>query len=290
MRAKSRKSALLARAFESLPVAATVTDRKGRVLAVNREARRLAGPWRWVRAARTCRELWGCRLHAVKCPLVRAVRRGRTVYHGVVPTEGPRGRRAMIERVSLCSLPDGKRGAVTVSGPATAFLRRMRRLENRSARDGLTDLLNRARFDELSALRERRGGRAAFLMIDVDGLKRVNDREGHAAGDALLRRLAVLLSRHTRRGDVVGRVGGDEFAVYLPGADRARALALARRLRAAMRADNAARPDLSRLGASIGVASGRDGGATLRSRADAALYARKRGRARRPRRRAPGRR
>ena len=64
----------------------------------------------------------------------------------------------------------------------------------------------------------RHGGGFAVVVIDVDGLKKVNDTEGHAAGDALLRDVAGAVQGSLRREDTVYRIGGDEFAALLPGA------------------------------------------------------------------------
>lgn len=68
-------------------------------------------------------------------------------------------------------------------------------------------------------------------MIDVDGLKQVNDVHGHAAGDALLRKVAYILWTNCREGDVAGRLGGDEFAVVLPETDTSAARRVAERIR-----------------------------------------------------------
>jgi diguanylate cyclase (GGDEF)-like protein len=172
---------------------------------------------------------------------------------------------------------------VIITGPATAFLNRLRRLRRRASVDALTAVLNRGSFDEhadrLSPADRRRP--RAFIMADVDGLKAVNDRFGHAAGDRVLQRLGQVLLAHTRRADVVGRVGGDEFAILCPGADRAHARALVRRLHGALRADNALHPDEPRLSAQFGLAwsaAGRP--SVLRRRADRQLYRLKRAAAR----------
>lgn len=106
-------------------------------------------------------------------------------------------------------------------------------LRRRATRDALTGVFNRSRFEEELArhlaLASGHGyeGEAAVLMIDVDGLKRVNDEEGHAAGDAYLIGVAQAISRRLRLSDVFARIGGDEFAVLLPNTPVAQAQKLA---------------------------------------------------------------
>jgi diguanylate cyclase (GGDEF)-like protein len=103
--------------------------------------------------------------------------------------------------------------------------------------DQLTGLHNRRSFDdrllEACARAGRDGQPLALLVLDVDGLKQINDAGGHHAGDAALRLAATALRRSVREGDVACRLGGDEFAVILPGADAQAALEVARRAQAA---------------------------------------------------------
>ena len=96
----------------------------------------------------------------------------------------------------------------------------------------------------------------ALLFLDVDGLKRVNDHFGHAAGDELLRLVGEACRLHARKGDMVGRRSGDEFLLVLEGLDRAQAEAVMARLQRQIEAELAAHPDFATAaaGASIGLA------------------------------------
>ncbi len=222
--------------FEHLPAAATVVDAQGRLLKANAEARRLAGT---PLPGQTCRQYWRCRVQPGRCALRKALRLG-SVRRAKVPQGAAHG--CAIERISVFRDAAGRRRAVILTGPATAYFKRLGNLRRDARFDGLSGVFNRRSFDELTthALRaERRRQAAAFVMADIDGLKGVNDRFGHAAGDLLIARLGRALSACARRGDVVGRVGGDEFAVYCPGASRRDARKLACRIDRAIREDNA---------------------------------------------------
>ena len=95
----------------------------------------------------------------------------------------------------------------------------MAELAARAEIDPLTEILNRRGFErELKrslAHAKRYGTSAALVYLDLDGFKPINDRHGHAAGDAVLKAVAMVLARHVRASDVVARLGGDEFAVLL---------------------------------------------------------------------------
>ncbi len=155
-------------------------------------------------------------------------------------------------------------------------------LEARVDIDPLTDVLNRRGFErELKrslAYVKRYGTSAALIYVDLDGFKPVNDRHGHAAGDAVLKAIAAAISRNVRASDVVARVGGDEFAVLLWNVADAAAAAKAAALETAVYSTEV-RWGASTfvVGASAGVALlGRlDSPAEVLARADAAMYARK---------------
>lgn len=107
-------------------------------------------------------------------------------------------------------------------------------LRQLASTDALTGVLNRGSIEkELSrqvALADRSGAALALMMIDVDHFKRINDSHGHPAGDEVLRQLAALLRSLVRQGDAVGRYGGEEFCIVLPGTSAPGAAVLAERL------------------------------------------------------------
>jgi diguanylate cyclase (GGDEF)-like protein len=160
----------------------------------------------------------------------------------------------------------------------------MAELATRADVDPLTDVLNRRGFErELKrslAHVKRYGTSAALICLDLDRFKPVNDRHGHAAGDAVLKAVAAVLSRHVRACDVVARLGGDEFVVLLWHRAR-RCGAQARALEAAIERTTATHSGLTlSVGASVGAVAllPLDQPAEVTERADRAMYARKRAR------------
>ncbi|MBB4154543.1 diguanylate cyclase (GGDEF)-like protein [Sphingomonas jinjuensis] len=148
--------------------------------------------------------------------------------------------------------------------------------------DPLTGLFNRAGFDQMVARAFHRRDDAppvSLIAIDLDHFKTINDRWGHQAGDLALGHLTRLLNAEVRANDVIGRLGGDEFMVLLPGSDLAQANLVAQRIAAAVRQWPLAidETNVTMLSLSIGVATAAPGEAfaDLARRADAALYAAK---------------
>src|ERR1051325_7152092 len=115
---------------------------------------------------------------------------------------------------------------------------RARQFASEARTDHLTGLANRREFERVMerevALAERHNRRLALMMIDLDNLKRINDKLGHSAGDAALRLVAQQLLRIARASDLCARVGGDEFAVAMPETNLDRARDVATRLRRAV--------------------------------------------------------
>lgn len=151
--------------------------------------------------------------------------------------------------------------------------RRAERAEAEALVDELTGLFNRRGWDRLTEREEARSARyghgATVFMMDVDGLKRKNDEEGHAAGDVLLRRVADALRSVIREHDVAARLGGDEFALLAVENDTEQAYTLQQRLEEAFAAAG--------VGVSIGLAHREltGGIADTAARADAAMYRQK---------------
>lgn len=155
-------------------------------------------------------------------------------------------------------------------------------LEASADTDALTGVFNRRGFDrELTrtlAYIKRYWTRAALIYVDLDGFKPVNDRHGHAAGDAILKAVATALMRNVRASDTVARLGGDEFAVILWNLSEADAAAKAIALEEAV-AETAVAWEAATLtvGASIGLSmlGPDDEFADALAKADRAMYARK---------------
>ncbi|HUC50603.1 MAG TPA: GGDEF domain-containing protein [Xanthobacteraceae bacterium] len=155
-------------------------------------------------------------------------------------------------------------------------------LETRIDIDPLTEIRNRRGFArELArslAYIKRYGTSAVLIYIDLDDFKPVNDRHGHAAGDAVLKAVAASLVRHVRTSDVVARMGGDEFAVLLWNVRGSAASAKATALEAAVYATPVRWNDSTLVvSASAGTTllGALDTPAEVLARADAAMYARK---------------
>ncbi|HET6571190.1 MAG TPA: EAL domain-containing protein [Solirubrobacterales bacterium] len=145
--------------------------------------------------------------------------------------------------------------------------------------DSLTGLLDRRRFrgelDQYVSFSARYGGQGAVMIVDIDGLKAVNDTLGHQAGDNLIRQVAETLRERVRATDIVARLSGDEFAVLMPQTDTAGALALGEDLRAQVAEGEriAAEPISTTISVGITMFGGGRGGAeAVLAAADQAMY------------------
>jgi len=162
---------------------------------------------------------------------------------------------------------------------------RIRELEMLAEADPLTGLLNRRglarRLAERLAEAARHREPGVLMFCDMDGLKAINDRLGHAAGDAAILHTVRVIRQSVRATDTVARIGGDEFAVVMARLDAERGLALAARLAAAVRRTAFTWAGESvPVGVSVGIASftGEEEAEALLDLADRAMYAEKRAR------------
>ena len=146
--------------------------------------------------------------------------------------------------------------------------------------DSLTGLVNRRRFraelDQYVSFAARYGGRGAVMVIDIDGLKEVNDRSGHRAGDNLIRRVSEVMRERVRATDIVARLSGDEFAVLMPQTDTAGALQLGEDLRAEVAEGMPPGSEIDGATISVGIAmfggQGEIGAESVLVAADQAMY------------------
>jgi diguanylate cyclase (GGDEF)-like protein len=170
--------------------------------------------------------------------------------------------------------------ALSLGAFGAAMMHAERRQRQRSALDALTGLLNRSsletRFGELAEQARLNGDTVALIALDLDHFKQVNDRYGHARGDAVLREVAVAIRGELRNFELAYRNGGEEILIVLPGVDLEYGAGVAERLRERI-AD--VHPDGLDISASLGVsaAAGTDVAyGPLFDAADRALYAAKR--------------
>jgi diguanylate cyclase (GGDEF)-like protein len=193
----------------------------------------------------------------------------------------------MVPGLVAAHAPDGALSSVTIAIPACVLVGetiartvgRLRQAEHDlsrlALRDDLTGLANRRAFvtvgEQLLRLADRAGETVLVVYADLDGMKLINDRHGHAAGDEALRRAGQLLRETFREADLVARMGGDEFCVLLPGR-AGEAKAGIDRLRDAVDTPSAEVPPVA---LSLGVAEGAPGSTIeeLIRQADTAMYA-----------------
>jgi diguanylate cyclase (GGDEF)-like protein len=189
----------------------------------------------------------------------------------------PEKRDPAIEAV-LQKLPAEDRA--TIVGALTKAHKTEAELRYLADHDSLTGLLNRRRFraklDRYVSFSARYGGQGAVMIIDIDGLKAVNDRLGHQVGDNLIRRISAILRERVRGTDIVARLSGDEFAVLIPQTDTAGALQLGEDLRSQVAEGFPSDTDAGAATISVGITmfggKGSGGSEAVLVAADQAMY------------------
>jgi diguanylate cyclase (GGDEF)-like protein/PAS domain S-box-containing protein len=167
-------------------------------------------------------------------------------------------------------------GFVSTLRDVSVQKRQQRELERLARTDSLTQLGNRHVLQEAltreAARRSNDGQQLALVLLDLDLFKQVNDAFGHPAGDAVLIDVARRLERTVRAGEVLARVGGEEFAWLLPACDAEEAVAAADRARAAIASEPFGRAGKLTMSAGVGLVSTPSDGDALYRMADRALY------------------
>jgi diguanylate cyclase (GGDEF)-like protein len=211
----------------------------------------------------------GCTPYSAVCVPVTFMGRAIGVLHTTAPIEQPPD----VEEVGRLATLAGAAGA------RIGTVRSFERTQLQASTDALTGLMNRRMFETSARHLIRDRKLAAIVMTDLDHFKRINDTQGHEAGDTALKMFTELLRNHVRREDVVARYGGEEFVLLLPGVDAPGAVEVLERFRILLADATLLHPPA--FTASFGVTDTRepDSLAGLVRRADAALYeAKSRGR------------
>jgi len=273
---------LLRRLAESLPTGVALADAEGVIVYANRRLHDLLGS----EAARTINELFARALDEDKPIVAAAVEAALRRSHDTDLELHLRARDGSFPSLCVVNIravsdqPGAMGGAMVCVADVTESARLKAELERRATIDTLTGCQNRASTVEFLTDVLAGGLPVAAVFIDVNGLKSVNDRLGHAAGDELIAGVASRLIRSARTGDVTGRIGGDEFLLVCPNvADPTAAFSIACRTAHALEGPLQVSGSTLRPSASIGVAHTRTGGTTpdeLIASADTAMYQAKR--------------
>jgi diguanylate cyclase (GGDEF)-like protein/PAS domain S-box-containing protein len=259
---------------EAAPCAMIVTDRGGTIAMANREAERLFGHQQEALIGQSVEFLLphGTRgRHATKRrsflrrPVARPMGSRRDLLARcrdgrVIPVEvglSPlRANGSLYVISTIVDLTERKAAEERITRQAAALEEANRRLAELASTDSLTSLWNRRAFlDQLDIQLElavRKARPLSVLMLDLDLFKSYNDRYGHLAGDEVLMRAARVLKLRARRSDFVARIGGEEFGIILPEADRGGATVLAEQFCCAIRASKWPRCAVT---VSVGVAT-----------------------------------
>ena len=243
-----RERALVGRIAETSPVGILVVDHEGRITFANANAEKVLGLPREEIVRRThdapdwhITDLAGNPVPQADLPVNRVMSGGQPVYDIQHAFAWPNGRRQVLLSISASPLFDQAgeiEGVVVALEDITERKRMEQELERQARTDALTSAASRrhffARAEEAIRLSRRYSRPLSLLMLDLDHFKLVNDTYGHHVGDLVLKAMVKVAWETLREVDVLGRIGGEEFAILLPETDAEHAFQVAERLRQAV--------------------------------------------------------
>jgi diguanylate cyclase (GGDEF)-like protein/PAS domain S-box-containing protein len=275
--------------FETVPQGVVYHDASGRITSANPAAQRILGlTLEQMQGRHSVDARWqalhedGSAFAADEYPAMRALHSGQPQHNVVMGVAVP-GRGHVWLQVNAIPLlhQDVVREVYASFEDITERVMLNRELQLQASTDYLTGVANRRGLMErlqleFDCMRQQPARRCAVVATDLDHFKDVNDRWGHAAGDAVLRHVARLMQQLTRHNDLVARSGGEEFALLLPTVGADEAVALAERLRQQLQAspllhDGHRLTVTVSVGVSLMAAGDANADAAL-NRADQALY------------------
>lgn len=268
------------------PVGIAITSTDRIILEANEACCAIFGVKREEAEGKTVRVLYGTSpsFDEIGATIYPLVMEGGT-FSGHVPMQRRDGVPIVVDLACRLIDPDqASLGMVWVVEDITERLRLETELSRLAAIDPLSGILNRRSFMTSAVVELDRAKRhrrpVSLLMLDIDYFKRINDTHGHLAGDEAIKAMAAACAANIRGGDVLGRIGGEEFAILLPDAGLSEAVVLAERLRLAITQIRIPAGDaFLSFTSSIGAAEMTEGSSSVElliSSADAALYAAKR--------------